>query len=270
MGWCVEVHYGTTQSVFANWEQYNVVLNLLDWLPELFINSGVPKERLVMAVRSNLYEKMPEIYQNAKLLQRFVGAVVVANAKQYEVFKYRHKNVWLAPGGVDTEIFTPSDKPLRDKPIVGWAGSRDNFGVRYRGIPLVSNACQKLGLKYLPAYREERWRSEKQMVDYYQNDIDIYVDLSVAAGRQNGLLEAGACGKVLISSDAGIAPQLIEHGENGFLINRDELSLCEVLKKCTEKNTIKIRKNVRKEINRNWTWKVQATLFQSAFESIIQ
>ncbi len=40
----------------------------------------------------------------------------------------------------------------------------------------------------------------------------------------NALLEAMACEKVCMASDAGGIPEVIEHGRNGFMVSRAHLN----------------------------------------------
>jgi glycosyltransferase involved in cell wall biosynthesis len=49
--------------------------------------------------------------------------------------------------------------------------------------------------------------------------LDIYVCASDTEGFSNVLLEALACGKPVIATDVGGNPEIIEHGENGFLVS---------------------------------------------------
>ncbi|HLO87083.1 MAG TPA: glycosyltransferase [Nostocaceae cyanobacterium] len=52
---------------------------------------------------------------------------------------------------------------------------------------------------------------------------DIYLQPSLWDGMPNGLLEAMACGGCCIASDAGGIPEVIVHGENGFILERSQL-----------------------------------------------
>ncbi len=48
--------------------------------------------------------------------------------------------------------------------------------------------------------------------------LDIYICASDTEGFSNVLLEALACGKPVIATDVGGNPEIIVHGENGFLV----------------------------------------------------
>ena len=67
------------------------------------------------------------------------------------------------------------------------------------------------------------FKTKEQMVDNYR-EMDVYVCASATEGHNNPLMEAGAMGRVLISTKTGSAPEYIEDGDNGFLVNRDAAS----------------------------------------------
>ena len=48
---------------------------------------------------------------------------------------------------------------------------------------MVVRVCHELGWEWNPAIKEQKWRSVNDMVDYYNNEIDIYIDASSTAGR---------------------------------------------------------------------------------------
>ncbi|MEM0970081.1 MAG: glycosyltransferase family 4 protein, partial [Verrucomicrobiota bacterium] len=52
---------------------------------------------------------------------------------------------------------------------------------------------------------------------------DLLLHPSVWDGLPNALLESMACGKLVLASDAGGIPEVIEHGTNGCLLPRAEL-----------------------------------------------
>ncbi|MBD2438323.1 glycosyltransferase [Nostoc sp. FACHB-110] len=52
---------------------------------------------------------------------------------------------------------------------------------------------------------------------------DVYLQPSLWEGMPNALLEAMACGCCCIASDAGGIPEVITHGENGFILPRSQL-----------------------------------------------
>jgi len=119
-------------------------------------------------------------------------------------------------------------------------------------------------MEFIPAISAERMRTPAEMVEYYHNDIDIYVDMSKSAGRQNGLIEAGSCGLPIIASKCGISEQLIENRVNGFLVDRNINSLKPALLS-TLINYIALSDKIYNTIQDKWSWKVHAKLFEKAF-----
>ncbi|WP_017654031.1 glycosyltransferase family 4 protein [Fortiea contorta] len=62
-----------------------------------------------------------------------------------------------------------------------------------------------------------------ELVAEYLQLCDIYLQPSLWEGMPNALLEAMACGCCCIASDAGGIPEVILHGENGFILGRSQL-----------------------------------------------
>jgi glycosyltransferase involved in cell wall biosynthesis len=65
--------------------------------------------------------------------------------------------------------------------------------------------------------------SNSGLVAQYLRLCDVYLQPSLWEGMPNALLEAMACGCCCIASDAGGIPEVILHGENGFILPRSQL-----------------------------------------------
>lgn len=65
--------------------------------------------------------------------------------------------------------------------------------------------------------------SHPKTVAEYLRLCDVYLQPSLWEGMPNALLEAMACGCCCIASDAGGIPEVILHGENGFILPRSHL-----------------------------------------------
>jgi glycosyltransferase involved in cell wall biosynthesis len=92
--------------------------------------------------------------------------------------------------------------------------------------------------------------------------------MSISAGRQNGLIEAGACKKALISTHVGIADQLIEHEKNGLLVERNKESLIDALKNI-KKYINFYGRAIRKEIEQKWAWHLHVKYFEDLFIKVL-
>ncbi len=249
-------------------KNYDYILNLNDHFVQAIPQMKIPKEKHILAIRSNSDIKYP-IYDNPQNIIPYVSKILVSNNILYDRFKDKYPVVHLWPGGVDTDFFIPKKKPLRLEVRagvrVGWAGSKNNFGYEFRGLDLIKKACDIVGAEFRPAYREDKWRNEDEMLSYYQNEIDIYIDASQEAGRQNGLLEAGACGLPIISTRVGVGELLIEHGKNGLLFDRTIEDIEGAILSAILHKTM-LGKNIRETVLKYWSWKKHTEIFENIME----
>lgn len=264
--WDIDVFYTCTDRKVPH-RNYSVVLFLCDYQAHIIPRDSIPKEKLVLAIRQEDKIDHP-IFKDSGILKQTVRTIAASNQNLFDRFSQIHSDVRLMPGGVDTDKFFYQEPNLQDPVRVGWAGSFSNFGKEYRGIPIIEAACSRTGaMVFKPAIREQTFRDENAMVKYYHDEIDIYVDMSKGAGRQNGLIEAASCGVPIISSKVGIAEQLIKHGKTGFLCDRDPTELAELLN-ATIPLIDQFSRGIRQEVELNWSWKKQAKAFEDLFEEI--
>jgi glycosyltransferase involved in cell wall biosynthesis len=266
----VRIRYGSRVENLADHEAFDLIFYMLDYFPDMLLHFNIPREKFGLAIRSHVFEKVIPFYLKDGLLRERTGALFTANKTLTAVFSKLHSSVFYSPGGVDTDFFRPEKSPvIRERVVVGWAGSRANFGADHRGLGLIQEACKLAGYLFKPALREEKWRTPGEMRDYYNQEIDIYTDMSVSAGRQNGLIEAGACGKPLVSSDAGIAAELVRSGKNGIISGRTSIELADALTAAWE-NRVLFGSTVRADIEANWNWNTQLAFFEKGFDHLLQ
>ena len=262
--WEIDAHY-TRESWTISHRDYDVVLFLCDYQYHLIEKNQIPRDKLILAIRSDVRH---EFYNSRDNVMRVAKVIAVSSKGLQERFEKLHDKVFLAPGGVDSDKFYYRERTLPEKIRVGWSGSTKNFGEEFRGIHFIRKACEKLGFTFSPAIREEKMRNEDEMVEYYHNDIDIYVEMSAGAGRQNGLVEAASCGVPVISSKVGVAENLIVPGVNGLIGERN----IEDIERCL-KEIIPIAKDcasrMRRDIEDKWSWKAQSKLFEVMFKEIV-
>jgi len=198
-------------------------------------------------------------------------AVNVPSNILYDIFKDKHPALFYTPHGVDQNIFIPAKNPFTSPAgelVVGWTGSRYNQPGK-RGLDdLLIPALQNLkGVKLITAEREDKWRTQKEMVNFYQN-LDAYICTSRTEGGPHPLLEASSCGIPIISTSVGIAPDLIENNQNGILIDRSINAIIKAI--TTLRNNPELRRNMaiqaREVIEHSWTWDIQAQNYITFFE----
>jgi hypothetical protein len=257
-----------------NFKEIDIILWLPDWRIDLLRDlKNLDSKKLILAIRCNVFkkdERTLKFYSDGNNLRKICAGIACANLSLKQRFKKLHPNVYYMPGGVDTDIFRPINRNWHNPPIVGWAGSEKNFGREARGLDLIQSACDSMKLEFKPILREHKWYSESEMVKYYQDEIDIYVDAHDHAGRQNGLLEAGACGKTIVATRAGISEELILSGVNGFLCNRTVERIKGALFQSITADHDKISRNIREDIERKWSWKMHARYFEEMFNDVIR
>lgn len=160
-------------------------------------------------------------------------------------FKYvmltGQKNATFIPNGVDTNLFK------RDF-IVGYVGAKDSAD--HKGYKMIEEVCEELGL-YLKVANNS-WPHE-EMPEFYR-EIDCLVLMSESEGCNNPTLEALAMNKPVISTDTGIARELL----GVTLVERNKESLKRAL----------IYKIPRIQILQEYTWKEIAKRYRELYNKM--
>jgi glycosyltransferase involved in cell wall biosynthesis len=204
------------------------------------------------------------------------NALHVPSRILYEIFRYRHSSVFYTPHGVDESVFRPKKGGLsssgKGKLVLGWAGSKHNHPGK-RGIDdYILPAIEGLsGVSLECAAREEIWRTQDQMVTFYQG-LDAYICASRTEGGPHPLLEAAACGVPLISTRVGIAPELITGYDNGILVDRTvaDIRRAVMLLRDNPEMRIDMGKRARRTIEEEWIWDRQAPHYVPFFDCGLQ
>lgn len=169
-----------------------------------------------------------------------------------------HANITVLPNTLDCEVFhpLPADelKDLRhtlgiaDQEIVlGFSGElREKKGQRFLLQALTQiraqrpaclliigelrSAAQSLLQTFAIDHPDHAARvivtgqiSEPERIVQHLNLCDVYLQPSLWEGMPNALLEAMACERCCIASDAGGIPEVIESGQTGWLLPRSQL-----------------------------------------------
>ncbi|MBD2448395.1 glycosyltransferase [Nostoc sp. FACHB-152] len=166
-------------------------------------------------------------------------------------------DVLILKNAVDTEIFAPQQATEEiskeslgippDELVIGFCGElREKKGQQFLLTALatvsyqrpaclliigeVRNSQESVLQVYASQQAESSQRiiitghlSNPQAVAAHLQLCDVYLQPSLWEGMPNALLEAMACGCCCIASDAGGIPEVITHGENGFILPRSQL-----------------------------------------------
>jgi len=202
---------------------------------------------------------------------RGFNAVHVPSRILFDIFSPVHPAVFHTPHGVDETVFAPARNSVHSpdgKLVLGWAGSRANHPGK-RGLDeLLIPAVRDLpGVELRLAAREETWRTQGEMVDFYRG-LDACICTSRVEGGPHSLLEASACGVPVISTRVGLAPELIRHGDNGLLIERSIQAIREAVTFLRDRRDLRsvMGAQARTVIEQGWTWDRQAPRYMPFFD----
>jgi len=194
----------------------------------------------------------------------------VVNKNMMRVFKpiVIDKPLLLAQHGVDEELFDRSKykKKKNDVFTIGVSGRNSNN----KGFNFVSKVCQEEGCKIISASYGHQKLTKEQMPAFYTN-VDVHVCFSKSEGLSNPIMEAGAMGIPVVSTNVGDSEEMIRDGISGLLINRDAEGLRTALRTLKDPDLRhSMGEEFYKEIIRNWTWKVRIDDFRKMFNMFFE
>ena len=188
--------------------------------------------------------------ERQKSLLSEADAISCVSKKLVDEYDF-HNFVFYCPDGVDTNIFTQKTKiSSNSKIIIGFSGNSKWGNGDYKGLNIIQEAVKNLhNVELKVADRNEKWRSQQEMVDFY-NSIDIIICASLYEGTPLPLLESAACGRGCLTTDVGIARDFVVSG-NGLLFERNCESLRSILKTLKKDIVIEFGKSAKMEV-KHW------------------
>jgi len=235
-----------------------------------------PQEKTIMGLRCEfLYEEHP---QGAKGLYEkgFPGRCVsikdkcsmlhVVNKRQLRTLRdiVLDKPLVLCQHGVDETLFDRSkyEKKKNDVLVVSVSGRSSSN----KGFEIIQRACREEGCNPIGATYDHHKLTKEQMPGFY-NMADVHICMSKSEGQNNPIMEAGAMGLPVISTNVGASEEMIRDGVNGLLINRDVESLRTALRTLKDPDLRNaMGDEFHKEIMQNWTWEKRINDFKEMFD----
>ena len=224
----------------------------------------VPKRKIISNVASfKSFWGVPDD-ERKNLLNRASYLLPICNGL-FDMVKDLHPNVFVAPNGTDINVYKPTWKRPSDKLIVGWAGSLKHDYLK-GATEFVKPATKKANVELKLVTNLPR----EEMVDFY-NSIDVYICASFTEGAPNTALEAGACGKAIISTEVGIIGDFIKHKYSGYIVDRDLDSFVDAIKFCDNNRDLVqlFGRRIREETENNWSWETRSKIYDETFQRVL-
>jgi glycosyltransferase involved in cell wall biosynthesis len=221
-------------------------------------------------------------------LSYFLSDKIIVHTKDFNKYATRltkHKLVYGSRFYVDSNIFKIQTKLSNRDVLVGYIGKfTDIKGIMkfVESIPLTNNlnknvnflicgdgpqkglikeTIHDLGLNEKVVFKG--WIKHDNLSDYL-NRIKILVIPSETEVGPQILLEAMACGAIVLSTRVGIADQIIKHGQNGFILENNSpehiaKNICGIL---LNNNLSNISQNARNCVMRNYSLDAVSELYK--------
>ena len=223
-----------------------------------------PDKKYISGITAHVWKNIP----NFEKIMREATAIHANSMLLYNEIKHLNPKCYYVPNGVDEEQFYFKERDISKPFTVGYVGKdHPRKGI----LDIIPEACKRAGVNLKKQVC--RWNScnkidHSKMPEFY-HDIDCVLIASDMDGTPNMLLEAASCGRTFIGNRIGNVPEFY-NGENmnGFIVNNKNINeYVEYLRilKNDRKKCRDMGYNARKEIERNWTWKIQAENYRKMF-----
>jgi glycosyltransferase involved in cell wall biosynthesis len=166
-----------------------------------------------------------------------MSKVVIANSSHIRDYALQfNKNVWQVPSVVDTDIFQ-YDSSSQDvkSPTIGWSGSPTTV----KNLKLIEKPLQKLSndgrqLRFIGGtdfdlqdvkYTAQKWNGDTEVEDLRKIQIGLVPLPDNGWNKHKFIMKTAqymALGIVPVGTPMASNPEVIRHGENGFLAANDD------------------------------------------------
>ena len=231
---------------------------------------GIDPERVIKEVSSHRWEDDPRFgpcKTADKLVEKYLSdaaGICCTSARLFQAVSPWHPQVFHTPNGFNPQVFF--DRRGRTGPLkIGWTGDPSD---EVKGLhDILLPACEgMIELKIAGGHLDRA-----AMNDFY-NSIDVIAVASRHEGEPLPLIEGMATGCFPVSTDVGVAPELIRSGENGLVIkSRTSSEFRRVFQWCAN-NVAKVRRAGRRnasDMRKQRRWQVTAGGFSAAFRQIL-
>jgi len=186
------------------------------WGDQTYRHLGIPRERIVKEVASHRWALDARFgpIDGAAFAARYLddcATVTTPSLRLFELVAPHHANAYHCPNGVDPARFAPRTRQWPELRIA-WSGNPDDAGKGLRDVLLPAVG----GFAFEST---DGRRTHAEVAALYARS-DVIAVASQAEGEPLPLLEAMASGCFPVTTDVGIARELIAPGVNGLIVDR--------------------------------------------------
>lgn len=173
--------------------------------------------------------------------------------------------------GVDAEFFRPP-AALPEEFRAAWVGNPASDGVK--GLDLIEEACRILDVPLIATAHDASKgdlsgiRGHEELRGSVYWPASCYLCASLREGTPNPALEALACGVPVISTAVGNMPEVITHGVNGLLVERDAQALAQAMRRLRGEDPAPWRQAARRSILDGWTWPQKVRRYEDMLRAL--
>jgi glycosyltransferase involved in cell wall biosynthesis len=205
------------------------------------------------------------------LSYRFSDLIIVTTTvdKNYlcNQFRIPGEKIKIIPNSVDIELFYPANLPLSwDGPVqiisVGRYEKMKNFqslilGIRgiekVNGLTLIGEGTYKTDLEQLVLQTGTPVRflgslPNNALPEYLRNSHILVMPQLIGTGMSKVMIEAMACGLIVVGSDIPAHREVIRHGDNGFLCGTEPEAIRLCLQEILNQSPAKLANIARQAI----------------------
>jgi glycosyltransferase involved in cell wall biosynthesis/2-polyprenyl-3-methyl-5-hydroxy-6-metoxy-1,4-benzoquinol methylase len=160
------------------------------------------------------------------------AGTLTATSRRLQSLFAPHREVHWCPNGFEPAVFRPADPrsgPLR----IGWAGNQND---PCKGLHDVLKPAAGSDFELVLAGGD----LDSAAMGRFYSSIDVLCVASTAEGEPLTLVEGMAAGVFPVAVDVGIVPELVRHGEDGFIVGREPAAFRAAFQWCRQ-NVARVR-----------------------------
>ncbi len=180
--------------------------------------------------------------------------------------------VYYATGGVDINLFREKRRPSkRDETLnVCWTGNPNrSFKGFYEFVkPAVELAItQRSNIRLITRFEGPL----ETLPDFYSR-VDVMINASDGDAGPGFLVDAGACGVPTISTNTGLASEIIRDYENGLLVDRNVESIAQKIVEICDNRALleKMSENIYRDVHEHWGYSSRAKYWDEMFMKVLE